>query len=170
MSLCCRKWDHLRIQLRVMFIYSRILTKKKGKVMRAEMSSVQLIWIHISLHFLIYLFKFFFNTESFWLLMLIAQQSLVLSAGREDDREKIIIAYKTKSTALGGKVEKNTNNGMKQKQNAMFHKKMNIWIDFQCNSHDRHLYCYFFLVMSVRVAEGQWGGGLWVKRCPWCSG
>lgn len=43
-----------------MFIYSRILTKEnKGKVRRAEMLSVQLIWIHISLHFLIYLFKMF---------------------------------------------------------------------------------------------------------------
>lgn len=66
-----------------MFIYSRILTKeKKGKVRRAETLSVQLIWIHISLHFLIYLFKIFY-TEPFWLLML----SLAPSAGREDDGE-----------------------------------------------------------------------------------
>ncbi len=55
--------------------------------MRAEMSSVQLIWIHISLHFLIYLFNFF-KTVSFWLLMSIAQQSLALSAGREDEEKK----------------------------------------------------------------------------------
>ncbi len=84
--------------------------------MRAEMSSVQLIWIHILLHFLIYLFNFF-KTESFWLLMSIAQQSLALSAGREDDGERKKLRTKRKSTALGGgEVEKNTNNGMKQKQ------------------------------------------------------
>lgn len=47
--------------VRVMFIYSRILTEEnKGEVMIAEMFSVQLIWIHISLHLLIYLFKSFF--------------------------------------------------------------------------------------------------------------
>jgi len=45
--------------VRVMFIYSRILIEEK--VMRAEMLSVQLIWIHISLHLLIYLFKFLYR-------------------------------------------------------------------------------------------------------------
>lgn len=63
--------------------------------------------------------------------MLIAQQSIAPSAGREDDGgEKKESSTKRKYTALGGKVEKNTNNGMKQtnkqKQNAIFHKKMNL--------------------------------------------
>ncbi len=60
--------------------------------------------------------------------MLIAQQSIAPSAGREDDGgEKKRIEYKTKIHSIRGKVEKNTNNGMKQtnkqKQNAIFHKK-----------------------------------------------
>lgn len=64
--------------------------------------------------------------------MLIAQQSIAPSAGREDDggEKKKESSTKRKYTALGGKVEKNTNNGMKQtnkqKQNAIFHKKMNL--------------------------------------------
>lgn len=98
--------ERLGNTVRVMFIYSRILTKKKGKVMRAEMFSVQLIWIHISLHFLIYLFKFLYRT----LLAVNVDSPTELSAlcrqgGRWEGKKKDQ-STKWKSTALKGKWRK----------------------------------------------------------------
>lgn len=129
-----------------MFIYSRILTEEKiGKVMRAEMFSVQLIWIHISLHLLIYSN---FYTESFWLLMLITKKSLAPSTGREND-EKKSSKYKMKIHSIKWE---SWEKYKQWEQNKSFHKKKkNIWVYFQNNHHDRHLYCSLF---SCNVYKG----------------
>ncbi len=105
--------------------------------------------------------------------MSIAQQSLALSAGREDEGKKKN-AYKTKIHSIRGewrKIQTMGGNKNKQEQNAMFHKKKwTFELTFNAIVMIVIYIVLFFLVMSVRVAEGQWGGGLWVKRCPWCSG
>lgn len=81
--------------------------------MIAEMFSIQLIWIHISLHFLIYLFKFLYrtllavNVDSPTELSAICRQGVQWGKKRPK--------YKMKIHSIKGKVEKNTNNGKKQK-------------------------------------------------------
>lgn len=113
--------------------------------MRAEMFSVQLIWIHISLHLLIYSN---FYTESFWLLMLITKKSLAPSTGREND-EKKSSKYKMKIHSIKWE---SWEKYKQWEQNKSFHKKKkNIWVYFQNNHHDRHLYCSLF---SCNVYKG----------------